>query len=106
MWRSVVGLACLLVPLMASHASQAQSFNCRLARAPDEILICQDEELSRLDERMSALYFETRNRAPAPVRAEMEADQADWLASRRVCGRDVRCVRAAYNVRIAELSRR
>lgn len=106
MWRSVIGLACLLAPFAASHVAQAQSFNCRLARAPDEILICQDEELSRLDERMSSLYFEARNRAPAAVRAEMEADQADWLASRRVCGRDARCVRAAYNVRIAELDRR
>lgn len=106
MWRGALGLACLLAGMMTSQASQAQSFNCRLARAADEILVCQDEELSRLDERMAALYFGLRNQASSPVRAEMEAEQADWRASRRVCGRDRRCIRAAYGVRIDELSRR
>jgi uncharacterized protein len=38
-----------------------QSFNCITADRPDEVLICQSDRLSRLDERMSSLYFTLRN---------------------------------------------
>jgi len=89
--------SCFIVP------ATAQSFNCARARAADEVAICRDDDLARLDDQMAATYFSTRNRLPAAARAVLEADQADWLASRRVCGGDVRCIRAAYLVRIQEI---
>lgn len=106
MLRLWVGFGMMFAATVASHGGQAQSFNCAKARAADEIVICKDSELSRLDDQMSALYFSVRDRSPGPVRAELEAGQADWIASRRVCGRDQRCIRAAYMVRIAELMSR
>jgi uncharacterized protein len=95
----IVGLLLLSMP------AQAQSFNCRTADRPDEVLICQSPRLASLDERMSSLYFRLRNRVSPMVRRELEDSQRDWLASRIACGRDFRCVASAYEQRIAELSR-
>jgi hypothetical protein len=39
----------------------AQSFNCRDAQKPDEVLICQNPQLAALDERMASMYFRLRN---------------------------------------------
>ena len=101
---SIIGLCVVLIGMMGDVVPvQAQSFNCRLARSPDEVAICQDAELSQLDEQMSSLYFSVRNRESNRGSAELEHEQVDWLASRRVCGRDFRCLRAAYNVRINDL---
>jgi uncharacterized protein len=39
----------------------------------DEVLICQDGELSRLDERMAGLYFAGRNQAYGYMRETLAA---------------------------------
>src|SRR5215218_5404830 len=82
----------------------AQSFNCQLARAADEIMICQDGRLSALDEQMSGRYRQIRNGLPGPERHALEAAQADWLRKRQQCGADGACIAAAYRERIRELS--
>jgi len=50
----------LIVLAVNMSASIAQSFNCRSARFPDELAICQDPELGRLDERVAGLYHSAR----------------------------------------------
>jgi uncharacterized protein len=92
-------LAISLMPL----AAQAQSFNCRTADRPDEVLICQSSRLSSLDERMSSLYFTLRNRLTGAERRALETAQASWLQSRIACGRDFQCIETRYERRIAEL---
>ena len=89
----------VLLPL----AAQAQSFNCRYARSPDEVLICQDGRLGALDERMSGIYFRLRNGLYGGARANLEAEQAGWLRSRQSCGRDAGCIADSYQQRIREL---
>ena len=95
--------ALTLVLTLAPLAAHAQSFNCRRASQPDEVLICQSARLSRLDERMSSLYFGLRNRVFGRERRELEAEQAQWLRSRMACGRDFGCIEDAYRARIREL---
>ena len=99
--RSLLILMATLVPLVA----EAQSFNCRYARSADEVLICQDPRLSALDERMAHLYFPLRNSLFGYERAQLQADQAGWLRSRRSCGADGLCIADAYRSRIRELRR-
>jgi uncharacterized protein len=94
-----IGLSSL-VPLSA----QAQSFNCRTANRPDEVMICQDRHLSSLDERMSSLYFTLRNRLGGAERRALEAAQTSWLESRFACGRDYGCIERRYDRRIDELN--
>jgi len=97
---AATAFALALLPI----AAQAQSFNCRTAERPDEILICQSPYLSRLDERMASLYFRLRNSLAGGERRELEADQRGWLDSRIGCGRDFRCIQVAYERRIRQLS--
>jgi uncharacterized protein len=58
----IMRLALILVSLfLASPASAAgPSFDCAKAKAPDEIAICGDEQLSQLDRLMAAAYDEAR----------------------------------------------
>ncbi len=91
----LAGVACLL-----ATAVHAQSFNCRYAKAADEILICQDAQLAALDERMSSLYFNLRNSLYGYRRAALEDSQSRWLRGRMSCGRDHGCIYDAYVRRI------
>jgi uncharacterized protein len=54
--------AAFVLATSLSTSAQAASFNCRMATRPDEIVICQDQELSALDEQMASLFFELRNK--------------------------------------------
>lgn len=94
---------CLLAACIAPSLAQAQSFNCRYARSADEVLICQNERLSRLDVVLSRTYFRLRNSLYGTARRRLEASQSRWLASRMDCGRDYACVERHYRSRIREL---
>src|SRR5208282_3363980 len=74
----------------------AQSFNCNYAKAPDEVMICNSPALSRLDEQMSVMYFQTRNSLSGVARAQLQNDQAAWLRGRQMCGGDPDCIADAY----------
>jgi len=91
------------IPATATPA-MAASFNCTIADKPDEVLICQNERLSSLDERMSSLYFRLRNSLAGRARDRLEAEQASWLQQRFACGRDYDCIRGLYESRIADLA--
>lgn len=94
-----------LIALLAVYSScvHAQSFNCRYAKTADEVLICQDPRLSALDERMSSIFYQLRNRLYGRARADLDADQGGWLRDRMACGRDASCIASAYQERIREL---
>ena len=96
---SLCGFA--LVPL----AVNAQSFDCRTARHADEYAICENQELAELDLRMSELYFRILNSLGGLNRAQLHADQVEWLLERRACASNVRCIRAKYLQRIRELEK-
>ena len=95
--------ACVLALVCTPLAAEGQSFNCRDAHLPDEVLICQSPVLARLDERMASIYFTLRNSLSGARRRALEADQARWLRSRTACGRDYYCIEAAYERRIRQL---
>jgi uncharacterized protein len=90
--------------LFIPFPGQSQSFNCRTADRPDEVLICQDTRLSALDERMSSLYFTLRNQLFGSERRALEDSQRRWLRARIECGRDFQCIEGLYRRRITLLS--
>lgn len=97
----------LLLTAMAAatlpQAAEAQSFNCRFARSADEVAICRDERLSRLDERMSSLFFRVRDDLGRRRARELDEDQDAWLRQRARCGPNYECIEHAYRRRIDEL---
>jgi uncharacterized protein len=96
----LIGFASLLL-VQSAHA---QSFNCRYARTADEVTICQDARLSRLDERLSSRFFRLRDSLSGPDRARLDRGQSAWLDARHQCKSDPACIGAAYLGRLSELS--
>jgi hypothetical protein len=81
------------------------SFNCRYAKTAVERAICADPVLAAKDRRMALLYERAGGSRYRPV----DPSQWSWLAARNRCGRTrgptlERCLHAAYNDRMAELS--
>lgn len=99
--RGVSIVAMFLFLLAACSVSAfAQSFNCRYAKLPAEVAICQSAELSALDSQMASLYFAL----PSGVRDRLEGSQMRWLRQRNACGYNFDCIASAYRERIDFLS--
>jgi uncharacterized protein len=103
-WLTCYGLFLIMGASMmlalTSSLVHSQSFNCRTADRPDEVLICQNAQLSALDERMSSVYFTLRNQLSGSERQGLEASQQRWLRARMGYGRDFQCIEALYQRRI------
>ena len=95
-----------LASLLLVHPAHAQSFNCRYARAPDEVAICEDTRLSRLDERLSNRFFHLRDSLSGSDRARLDRAEETWLHARHRCGGDRACIARAYRTRLSQLSGR
>jgi uncharacterized protein/predicted aspartyl protease len=93
-----------LLPALYSSQVGAQSFNCRYAKTPAEVLICQDGQLAALDERMAGIYSKIHGELPDAQRLLIEGEQRNWLHSRMECGRDRDCIERVYQGRIQELT--
>jgi uncharacterized protein YecT (DUF1311 family) len=76
---------------LAPKTAAATSFDCGKAAGADERAICNNDELSGLDDAMAAGYREARKQAPAVVKRLSRS----LLAERRACGADVECLRSA-----------
>lgn len=87
---------------------QATSFNCRYAKLPDEVAICQDAELSRLDEDIARDYFSAldryRFRGDWHTVRLLKQTQREWLRWRHTCGYNVACIRRLMYHRLRELA--
>lgn len=88
------------------------SFDCKRASTTEEIAICLDRDLSRLDGLMGTLYSELRTFGP--LQDQIADGQKDWLRKRRTdCGfatqkaatvQQVDCLTMRTRSRIAELA--
>lgn len=97
-------IALALLAGISAVPSGAASFDCRKAKAPDEVAVCADRELSELDTEMGALWFAYD---AFPFLMGMSGNRQDeahaFLDKRARCGADVSCLRNAYRARIKAL---
>jgi uncharacterized protein len=98
-------IACLFALAVAGAAAsaEAQSFDCRKAHYPDEMVICDDRGLSMLDESLAAVFTRNMNLLPPRERRALAREEEGWVIARRQCGYDYHCIAHAYRVRIEEL---
>lgn len=106
--RSVLILPCFAVGLLAAAAlaprqASAQSFDCRAAHYPDEIAICRDSDLARLDQRLATAYRRDIGALPPERRDEFQRHEIYFLNARHRCGTDRQCIAQSYGNRIHEL---
>lgn len=98
MFVRVLGLTVLAV--FASTA-QAVSFNCQKAKTFTEKAICQDPELSALDDELNTLYNDAEVASKNPKALKKQEEK--WLATRDACQTNG-CVKKAYQKRIIDLT--
>ena len=100
----LVGLA-LLLSVGVGNLVQAASFDCNKATTETEIAICNDPELSALDDRLSGVYVKGRQvtKNVSGSNLKIQNDQIDWLNKRNQCGPETSCLLNAYQTRIEEL---
>jgi uncharacterized protein len=88
--------------LVMMSTAAAANINCHRDTAPAERIICANDDLLRMDERMSTLYFRLNNDVRRPVARRLLDNQRDWLYERNQC-RSARCLRDMYRERIEAL---
>lgn len=82
------------------------SFNCKYARLPAEVTVCDNSVLAQLDREMASAYFALRDNTPkAWQRTRLKTEQRKWLAQRNRCGYRVNCLRDRYEARLYQLER-
>nr|WP_319566449.1 lysozyme inhibitor LprI family protein [uncultured Rhodoferax sp.] len=87
--------------LLLVQPTQAASFDCSKGQSKVEQLICDNPEISKLDEELHASYQATlQNQANA---AAIKQTQKQWLKERDRCV-DVACVKSAYAKRLSYTS--
>lgn len=88
---------------IAPASQPGPSFNCAVANRPDEMAICSNAELSRLDRAIVARYEFLRARYGEPAARSVAGP---LLRSRQSCGADVDCIRQAQLDTMSEFQRR
>jgi uncharacterized protein len=105
--KKLILAAMLLGCSTYAHAKEHDpSFNCRYAKTPDEVMICQAPTLADQDASLAALFFLIRNQMTPAMQRRLNAEESTWLRRRRQCGFDRGCIEDAYNDRMDELERR
>jgi uncharacterized protein YecT (DUF1311 family) len=97
--------AALVYASLPQHAGHPwkPSFDCRLASGKAELMICNNEQLSELDNELSVLYATIRKSLAGDDQRRLDSAESVWVVERNACGRDFNCIKKAYDDRIAEL---
>lgn len=88
----------LLVLVLTTLSLLGASFDCSKAKSDVEKMICQDDELSKLDEKLNEVYARFYLLTP-----EIKTDQRAWMKKRNACQDDF-CIKEAYITRFEELN--
>lgn len=111
MWirTEILGYALIALATVDSPAFAA-SYDCSIAKTPQEKLICSDPELSELDGKVGRAYASALKSLSAEGQKVLTQDERDWLRYiRSTCsdaeaGQQVSCLTSAYKGRVAELN--
>jgi uncharacterized protein len=96
-----VRLFSLTVLSLFVSSAYAVSYNCQKAKTFVEKSICQDQELSTLDDELSSAYQQAEDSSKNPK--DLKKQQLKWLKERDAC-QTVGCVKKSYQKRIIDLT--
>jgi uncharacterized protein len=108
MHHSFKGLLVLLAKLAmlvaASGTAHAVTFDCNKARLPDEVVICSESDLSKLDDQVNQTYLFANAQQPQGQRDYLKLRQRQWLNVRHRCNADKACIRKVMQDNMAWLA--
>lgn len=81
----------------------AASFDCSKASTHIEREICEDEDLSDLDEHLAKYFMTLMSSSTVGDAAQLRHSQRQWLTGVRNQCLDNECIKLAYRARLAEL---
>ena len=84
-------------------SSEAASFNCKFAKLPSEVAICQNGDLHLLDEKMATKYFKLKQVAKKSDWTLILQEQRKWQKRRNKCGYAADCIEDSYVYRMRAL---
>jgi uncharacterized protein len=106
MMRTVPALCAIAAALCLPAAAHAASFDCANAATPTEHAICDNPQLSSLDDQTSGLYYtliSNGSLTPAQV-SQVKSQQVKFLQQRNACGANYNCLVSAYTAQIMYLN--
>lgn len=93
--------------LFLPDSASAQAIQCANAIEPTELEICNNEDLTMLDEQMSRLNSVRKiSFTNQPRFQSASEDTQAWIEKRNLCGLDASCIELRYFERINEISKR
>jgi len=90
--------------LIGAGAASGQNFDCRKARSADEMTICQEAGLAKLDQELASLKRQRKEKHHKAERDEADDNETPFLNARRRCGENHACIEQSYRNRIRELT--
>jgi uncharacterized protein len=103
---SVLAVGLLIgATLIGAGAANGQSFDCRKARSADELTICQESGLAKLDQELASLRRQRKEKHHKADRDEAGDNETAFMNARRRCGEHRACIEQSYRNRIQELTR-
>lgn len=101
-----IATGALSTGLLAAGPGLAASFDCSKAATPTEHAICDNPQLSSLDDQTAGLYYTLISggapQATASV-ADVKKEQAAFIHKRDQCGANYNCLIDAYTAQIMYL---
>lgn len=94
-------LATIAANLLFLGALNAASFDCKKAGNFIEHSICNDAELSKLDDDL-AIAYKSSMKSHAD-KNQLKSEQLEWMKKERNVCKDVECLKKSYSNRIAAL---
>jgi uncharacterized protein len=104
-YRTLLAASISLVAIgLTFDAASAASFNCAQAATPTENAICDNPQISKLDEQTSGLYYQIiSSGAPRRTIRQVKSSQVNFLQQRDSCGAGYNCLISAYTDQIMYL---
>lgn len=88
-----------------AFSAQAQSLNCEQATKSAEFEICNNEELTLLDEKLAKAFTKKFISQPTlPQQQAVTKAHSEWLQKRDACLNDAKCLSTQYQKRIVALN--
>lgn len=90
---------------LSAGAAAAAALDCAKASTATEYAICDNPEISTLDEQMTGVYYTLISSGwlkPAQLN-KAKTDQAKFLSRRNSCGANYQCLVDAYTEQVAGL---
>jgi uncharacterized protein len=96
-------LLCLCLAFGANTAVQAASFDCEKATSDIEHSICNNPDLSSLDDQLTENYQSAMANLPADQADALRTEQRSWLKQRNACNGQESCLSELFSQRAAQL---